>query len=90
VVDPIRGVLFWSDAGTNMPRIERAGLDGSSRTPIVKERVGSIFDLALDYEVRSTSSVQSKKYSSGKIQGLVIDDHVDANRHGYISVVFRM
>ncbi|KAK7077185.1 hypothetical protein SK128_005539 [Halocaridina rubra] len=34
VVSPLDGYIFWTDWGSN-PKIERAGLDGSDRTPII-------------------------------------------------------
>ncbi|XP_064103031.1 low-density lipoprotein receptor-like [Macrobrachium nipponense] len=36
VVSPFDGYIFWTDWG-NEPKIERAGLDGAERTPIIKE-----------------------------------------------------
>lgn len=36
VVSPFDGYVFWTDWGSE-PKIERAGLDGCDRTPIIKE-----------------------------------------------------
>lgn len=50
VVDPVQGFLFWSDAG-KQPRIERAGLDGSSRKVLVNTGITAINDITLDFDV---------------------------------------
>ncbi|XP_050419520.1 low-density lipoprotein receptor-related protein 2 [Patella vulgata] len=49
-VDPRDGsrFLFWSDWGQN-PKIERVGLDGSDRTPIITEKIYWPNALTLDY-----------------------------------------
>ncbi|GFN87816.1 low-density lipoprotein receptor-related protein [Plakobranchus ocellatus] len=49
-IDPRDGVryLFWSDWGQN-PRIERSGLDGSSRTTLVTEKLFWPNALTIDY-----------------------------------------
>ncbi|XP_052130857.1 prolow-density lipoprotein receptor-related protein 1 isoform X2 [Frankliniella occidentalis] len=49
VVDPVQGLLFWSDAG-KQPRIERAGLDGSNRKVLVNSGVTAINDITLDFQ----------------------------------------
>ncbi|VDO92379.1 unnamed protein product [Soboliphyme baturini] len=48
-VDPLRGVMFWSDWG-RYPKIERAGMDGTHRQPIIDRDIywpnGITLDLA--------------------------------------------
>ncbi|XP_034243195.1 prolow-density lipoprotein receptor-related protein 1 isoform X1 [Thrips palmi] len=49
VVDPVQGLLFWSDAG-KQPRIERAALDGSNRKVLVNMGIAAINDITLDFD----------------------------------------
>ena len=48
-VDPINGILFWSDEGQS-PKIERSSLDGTNRTVIVSSHVRSVTGLSVDPE----------------------------------------
>lgn len=52
VVDPVRGLLFWSDAG-KQPRIEQAALDGSNRKVLVNSGLTAVNDITVDFQVRS-------------------------------------
>lgn len=49
-VDPIHGLLFWSENG-DTKRIRRASLSGTNRMTIVNKTEASINDITLDYEV---------------------------------------
>ncbi|GLH07804.1 Vitellogenin receptor, partial [Gryllus bimaculatus] len=51
VLDPVVGLLFWSDVG-KQPRLERAYLDGSNRTVLVNDTLIHINDIALDYKAK--------------------------------------
>lgn len=48
VVNPLQGIMFWSD-WSDTPLIERAGMDGSERTPIVSENLLYPNGLAIDF-----------------------------------------
>jgi low density lipoprotein receptor-related protein 5/6 len=50
VVDPERGLMFWSDWSEKKPRIMRANLDGSQRDTLVSEYLRAPNGIALDYE----------------------------------------
>lgn len=47
-VAPEHGWLFWSDWNEKRPKIERAALDGSDRTILVKTGLGWPNGIALD------------------------------------------
>ena len=46
-VDAAAGILFWTDVG-QVPKIERAGLDGSARRVVAAKGVKSPSGLALN------------------------------------------
>lgn len=48
VLHPRRGLMFWADWGQK-PKIERAGMDGSSRTVIIDYKISLPVSLAMDY-----------------------------------------
>ena len=48
VIDPLDGIVFWSDIQENSPKIERAGLDGSNRMVIVQQDLKKPVGLTLD------------------------------------------
>lgn len=50
VVDPIRGMLFWSENG-DIKRIRRATLSGSEKMTVMNKIETLINDISLDYEV---------------------------------------
>ncbi|KAI0241926.1 Nidogen-2 [Lamellibrachia satsuma] len=52
VVDPMRGLIFWTDWNRNSPEIASAGMDGSNRRVVVSEGLGLPNGLTIDY--RST------------------------------------
>lgn len=43
------GLMFWTEWGSR-PRIERAGMDGTQRTSIVRTDVKWLNGLAVDYQ----------------------------------------
>ncbi|XP_078695025.1 prolow-density lipoprotein receptor-related protein 1-like [Branchiostoma floridae x Branchiostoma belcheri] len=47
-VHPIAGYVFWSDRGSQNPRIERAVLSGEQRTSVVKEDIVNPSGLVID------------------------------------------
>ena len=51
-VDAAAGVLFWTDVG-QVPKIERAGLDGSGRRVVTAKGVKSPAGLAVNPTLRS-------------------------------------
>ncbi|CAH1155627.1 unnamed protein product [Phaedon cochleariae] len=48
VVDPVKGRMFWTDAGTS-PKIEVAWMDGSKRRPLITDGIRHPTGLAIDY-----------------------------------------
>ncbi|KAK2908004.1 low-density lipoprotein receptor-like isoform X2 [Channa argus] len=46
-VDPLQGLLFWAQCGSS-PKIEKASLDGKSRTPLVTSLIRHPVALSLD------------------------------------------
>uniref|UniRef100_A0A8C5AXU6 EGF-like domain-containing protein n=1 Tax=Gadus morhua TaxID=8049 RepID=A0A8C5AXU6_GADMO len=51
VVDPIGGLMYWTDWGAN-PKIERAGMDASDRLVIISSNLTWPNGLAIDYETQ--------------------------------------
>lgn len=51
-VSPDEGLMFWSDWNEKKPKIERAALDGSSRSILVKEKLGWPNGIALDVDAK--------------------------------------
>jgi len=49
-VAPEKGWMFWSDWNEKAPKIERAALDGSSRTRLIDKELGWPNGIALDLE----------------------------------------
>jgi nidogen (entactin) len=49
-IHPSQGKLFWSDWNRDSPKIERANMDGSSRTVFVKDNIQLPNSLAVDVE----------------------------------------
>ncbi|XP_033105624.1 low-density lipoprotein receptor-related protein 4-like [Anneissia japonica] len=47
-VHPAKGLLFWSDCG-DIPKIERANLDGTNRTSLITTGIKSPNGLSVDY-----------------------------------------
>ncbi|XP_029457218.1 low-density lipoprotein receptor-related protein 2-like isoform X2 [Rhinatrema bivittatum] len=47
VLQPLSGLMYWSEIGAQ-PQIERAGMDGTSREVLIKEKLGWPTGLALD------------------------------------------
>nr|XP_033771431.1 low-density lipoprotein receptor-related protein 2-like [Geotrypetes seraphini] len=47
VLQPLSGLMYWSEIGAE-PQIERAGMDGTSREVLIKEKLGWPTGLALD------------------------------------------
>ena len=43
--------MFWSDWG-EVPKIERAAMDGSSRSVIVSTQIGEPYGITLDYSTK--------------------------------------
>jgi len=66
VVDPLSGVMFWSDIGLSA-RIETARMDGSSRRILVETDVLYPTGLALDYAARRLFWADPKTASIGKL-----------------------
>ncbi|CAJ0930175.1 unnamed protein product, partial [Mesorhabditis belari] len=58
-VDPLEGLLFWSDWG-QLPRIERANMDGSNREIIVKDKIYWPNTIALDFTTKRVYFADSK------------------------------
>lgn len=50
-VDPIHGVVFWSENG-DIKRIRRATLSGSDKKILIDKIETTINDITLDYEVQ--------------------------------------
>ena len=52
VLYPSKGLMFWSDWG-NIPKIERAYMDGSARKALISNKTGLIYwpnGLTIDYQ----------------------------------------
>ncbi|CAJ0568186.1 unnamed protein product, partial [Mesorhabditis spiculigera] len=58
-VDPMEGLLFWSDWG-QLPRIERANMDGSDRRILVKDKIYWPNTIALDFTTKRVYFADSK------------------------------
>ena len=52
ILDPIFGAIFWTDIGTDNPKIERARLDGSDRKIIINSEIKSPKGISLDSKRR--------------------------------------
>ena len=59
VVDPVEGYMYWSDWGS-APRIEKACMDGSNRTVLIKFQIVWPNGLAIDYDARSVRHRQTE------------------------------
>ena len=71
--------MFWTDWGSN-PKIERAGMDGSSRVAIVYQDLVWPNGLALDYELRRLywTDAGAKKIEFANIDGSGRQVRIDA------------
>lgn len=49
-VDPLRGVMFWTDWNRAAPKIEKANMDGSDRQVIVSDGLGLPNGLTIDFD----------------------------------------
>lgn len=49
-VDPVRGVMFWTDWNREAPKIEKSNMDGTERRTLVSEGLGLPNGLAIDYD----------------------------------------
>jgi nidogen (entactin) len=49
-VDPIRGVMFWTDWNRDAPKVEKASMDGTERTVLVNDGLGLPNGLTIDFD----------------------------------------
>lgn len=49
VVDPVRGLMFWTDWNREAPKIEKANMDGTDRQSLVTEGLSLPNGLTIDY-----------------------------------------
>ena len=65
-VHPKKGWMFWSDSGSN-PRIEKAGMDGTSRVELVTENVMWPNSITLDLVLERLYWVDVKLHLIGSV-----------------------
>nr|XP_005994239.1 PREDICTED: low-density lipoprotein receptor [Latimeria chalumnae] len=81
VVDPVNGFLYWSDWGTPA-KIEKGGLNGGDRTPLVTDGIEWPNGITLDFHKQRLYWVDSKLHSlssvdvTGRNRRMVIIDEV--------------
>ena len=59
-VAPYDGLMFWTDWGTPVPKIERASMDGKNRTILVDTQLEWPNGLTLDYEKKLLYWIDAK------------------------------
>ena len=75
ILDPIFGAIFWTDIGTDNPKIERARLDGSDRKIIINSEIKSPKGISLDSKRRKIywcDTALNSLFSAGNV--LIIID----------------
>lgn len=50
VLDPVRGIMFWTDWNRDYPKVERAYMDGSERMKLVESNLGLPNGLVIDFD----------------------------------------
>lgn len=69
-LDPIRGIMYWSDCG-QLPHIERAGMDGLKRQILIDKEIVRPIALTLDFTLDRIYWLDSEllKISSSQFDG---------------------
>ena len=78
VINPLDGIVFWSDIHETSPKIERAGLDGSNRMVIVQQDLKSPLGLTLDL------AKQRLYWSDSQLSGLFSVDFNGGSRQNIL------
>ncbi|KAL9955607.1 hypothetical protein ACROYT_G036952 [Oculina patagonica] len=73
-VDPIKGVMFWTDWGEK-PKVERAEMDGSNRQAIIQQDIQWPNGLTIDYSTEKIYWIDAKLYYIAKA------NYDGSNRH---------